>query len=387
VAGEGPLPQLPSSILKAPVEESDLAGKLRAEHQEQADALQREIDRRDEDIAYYQNRLMLMEANNGQLDTLARSLHCELQSVYGSRSWRVTLPLRWSMAKLRSLSALRKKLFAKKLPPPVWPPDVRALETRVDLQTVASPPADAAIGVFLHMYYVELAVEMFACLRNLPDSAAVFISTDSEDKEKLLWSVFRREGLLNKVEIRVFPNRGWDIAPFLVGFADRIPDFPLILRLHSKRSTFISCGVGDIWRRMMYGCLAGSPLRVNAILQAFADDPSLGMAAPPTLDYYANCITIGGNYALMRGLLDPFHIDLAPDTPIDFPAGSMFWCRSEVLTPWLELSFEDFPFTPDSERDGTLAHALERLLFFGCGITNHTWTRLPALEPQFVRQP
>jgi hypothetical protein len=32
------------------------------------------------------------------------------------------------------------------------------------------------------------------------------------------------------------PNRGRDIAPFLVGFRDLIPNYQLVLKLHTKKS-------------------------------------------------------------------------------------------------------------------------------------------------------
>jgi hypothetical protein len=366
LAGASPLPALPSGILKAPIEQSDALRAMR----EERDACRKKLA-----------GMRALRMDNALLREQVQVLQSEVRGLFASRSWRVTAPLRALMGRARAarrlLRAAHRKLFT-----PVWPPDVRALETTVVLKENAPEPT-LPIGVFLHLYYTELAAEMIACLRRLPDTAQVFVSTDSEDKRAQLLTLFRREGFGGRTLIRVFPNKGWDIAPFLVGFADRIPQFPLILRLHSKRSSFIADNVGDKWRQMMFATLAGSRQRVNAVVQAFADNPALGMAAPPVLRRYLDDIVIGTNFIPMRDMLRPFHIDITPNTPIDFPAGSMFWCRSAALAPWLQLGlrFDDFTPTPRSGRDGTRAHALERLFFFGCGITGHAWTRLPALDP------
>ena len=164
----------------------------------------------------------------------------------------------------------------------------------------------------------------------------------------------------------------------MIGFADVIPEYPLILRLHSKCSPQLG-ETGTAWRKMLYKTLAGDRERVNGIVNAFTANPDLGMACPPVLPYYARAVHMGGNYRQMHELLKRFNIDIRPDTPIDFPMGSMFWCRPQVLAPWLscDFSYEDFAPQAEDIRDSSLAHALERLFFFGCGIAGCRWARLP----------
>ena len=391
LAGDGEVPPLPSGILKAPQSESDmvrdLAGQLAA-----AKA----------DIAWYKNwetgaraDLNRLEGRVLHLEEQTARLTAELAGVYASKSWRVTAPLRFLMSLAR-----RARRAEQPVPAPVacdtlpvwdaratagavWPPDVRALQKPLRFDHARSSAAPR-LGVFLHAFYSELAGEMLACLRNIPETSDIFISTDTEEKRADLEALFAANGFGTRTEIRVFPNAGWDIAPFLVGFADAIPRYDLLLRLHSKRSTFIPGNVGDAWRAMLYASLAGSAERVNAVLGAFAADGALGLVCPPNLAHYADSITIGKNFATMRDLLAPHGVTLEPDTPVDFPMGSMFWCRPAVLAPWLEkgFSFEDFAPTDTGIRDGTLAHALERLFFFGCGITGHTWARASVSDRQ-----
>ena len=395
LAGDGPLPLLPSGVIKAPIESSNSLRKvaeerenIRAEavrHQMEADVYKAEFER-------YQRWEKEARGYIAQLEAQKEAVETELDKIYHSRSWRLTRPLRYLMDLARKMKGGNTPVALPapaaepvvELPPAVWPPDVRALERQLTLRDDATADTTAlsqSLGVFLHIYYPYVAGEMLACLRHLPESARIHISTDSDTKRDDLQRLFDKEGFGQRTELRVCPNRGWDIAPFLLGFEDRIPNYSLIVRLHSKRSGFLPEETGAAWRAMLYSSLAGSAGRVNAIMQAFADDPQLGMVCPPQAPHYEGSVDCGANLSQMQKILRAHDILLQPGTPIDFPMGSMFWCRPEVLYPWLNgrFSYDDFaPTSGGGARDGSLAHALERLFFFGCGITGHSWARIQA---------
>ena len=266
-------------------------------------------------------------------------------------------------------------------PEGVWPPDVRVLEIPCNLDNCGQLLPEEKekignVGVFLHIYYENLTEELVQCALCVPEPRRVYISTDTKAKEIHIRKILEFHGM--EAEIRVLPNRGWDIAPFLVGFADRIREHAIILRLHSKRSVQITGDVGTAWRQTLFNILAGSRVRTQGIMRAFAHNQELGMVCPPHAAYWKDCVHFGGNYVRMEQLLSRLGITIRPDLPIDFPMGSMFWCRRLVLEPWLEmqLRFEDFEPTLPESRDQTLAHSMERLFFFGCGVTGHRWARL-----------
>lgn len=371
LAGNAPLPEMPSGILKLPLEQSDRVCYLRSHLEGSWDRIKR-CEAWEKEARGYISQL---EARCEKLQDEKELTERELFKMRASRSWKITAPLRSATAFLRRVFPEQATSRAG----PVWPPDVRALETDLQLDE-SSPQSTLPLGVFLHIYYTDLVEEILACLRNLPGSARIHVSTDTEAKSEALTGFFAGQGFGERVEIRVCPNKGWDLGPFFVGFADVIPRYPLILRLHTKRSTHIPGDVGEEWRKMLFSTLAGNPGRVNAIMRAFENDPALGMVCPPIVDHYAHCLNFGGNYTLMRELLSRNQIRIRPDTPIDFPMGSMFWCRPEVLAPWLSYQFTYYDFSPmaEDERDSSLAHALERLFFFGCGITGFSWARLQA---------
>ena len=67
-----------------------------------------------------------------------------------------------------------------------------------------------------------------------------------------------------------------------------------------------------------------------------------------------------------------------PERPV-FPIGTMFWARTQALQPlWnLALTRNDMPTEPLAY-DGTILHALERMLPATCLATNLSWTTVTA---------
>lgn len=263
-----------------------------------------------------------------------------------------------------------------------WPPDVLALQQAVNLDSVSEQALAAVdcdetpLGVFVHIYYMDILPELLGYLANLPHASHVYVSTDTEDKAASIRE--QLAALFSTVEVRVLPNKGWDIGPFLVGFADVIPNYPLMVRVHAKASAQMAPEIPVKWRTLLYSSLLGSKDRVRRIRALFADQPGMGLICPPPLAEYATANLPGGNVPTMIDLLDQWNIDFRADTCFDFPMGAMFWCRPAVLKPWLDrnFTFDDFTPTDAGSRDGSLAHALERLFLFGCGLAKLHWGRI-----------
>lgn len=265
-----------------------------------------------------------------------------------------------------------------------WPSDVLSLQRGIDLDSVnlnALPETRPPLGVFVHVFYPHLLPEVSEYLSNLPRTAHVYVSTDTESKAEQVRSVLEPLEFA-QLSVRVFPNKGWDIAPFIVGFADEIRKYPIIVRVHAKCSAQIPVETADQWRGMLFSSLLGSEERVRRLEALLSWDTRLGMICPPPVAWYATNVNAAGNLNAMNRLLAPSGITLTQGMAIDFPMGSMFWCRSEVLEPWLRqgLSFDDFDSSDALQRDGSLAHALERVFLFGCGIAGLHWGRVAPVE-------
>ncbi|MEO6927345.1 MAG: rhamnan synthesis F family protein, partial [Rhodanobacter sp.] len=132
-----------------------------------------------------------------------------------------------------------------------------------------------------------------------------------------------------------------------------------VLKLHTKRS--VHRQDGEQWRNDLFQRLA-SPERTTAVLGAFRDRPTLGMAYAEghkqRLDYYW-----GANQDNVRALATRLGIPEPQPEQDSFVAGSMFWIRLAALRPLLDAHLDVSAFEPEAgQMDGTLAHAIERIL-------------------------
>lgn len=228
------------------------------------------------------------------------------------------------------------------------------------------------LAVVLHLFYVEQAASFLEALSAVPVPYTLLITTDTEAKAAQLRKVFEA-GNAVRTELRVVPNRGRDIAPKLFGFAERYEDFDLLLFLHSKASLHAEALLAG-WRDYLLKGLLGSPQVVQSILEAFAQAPELGMLAPPGYPPIRGHLGWCDNFEAARELAEKMGISLTIDSPLDFPAGSMFWARPAALRPLLDagIRLEDFP-EEAGQTDGTLAHAIERLFFYACERAGLRW--------------
>ena len=90
-------------------------------------------------------------------------------------------------------------------------------------------------AVLLHIYNATLASEFRGYLENLDCEFDLFISTTRNEARAAITQVFAGFPR-GAVEVRVFENRGRDIAPKLVGFRDVYDRYEFVLHIHGKES-------------------------------------------------------------------------------------------------------------------------------------------------------
>ena len=213
-----------------------------------------------------------------------------------------------------------------------------------------------------HFHYPELARDLgFRLMRN-SSPVDLFLSTDSHEKAEELRRAFGQHK--GSVSVEVFPNRGRDVGAFLTGFAREIVDggYDVFGHLHGKRSLAAGASLGDTWRDFLWENLVGGEhAMLDLAAAAFAATPELGllMAEDPHL------VAWGANRDIAQDLARRIGISTPLDDAFDFPLGNMFWARPAALRPLLTLGLEwnDWPLEP-ADYDGTIMHALERLLPF-----------------------
>jgi lipopolysaccharide biosynthesis protein len=235
-------------------------------------------------------------------------------------------------------------------------------------------PASPKLAVICHLYYDDLAGEFRDHLRNIPIEFDTFISTDTAEKRAAIEQCFSWWSA-GKLELRLVPNRGRDIAPKLIAFRDVYASYDLCLHLHSKKTEHSA--EAQTWRRFLLDNLLGSAQVVTSVLDAFDRRSDLGMVASSHYPTVRDQIGWGGNFALASPLTQRMGISVTVDRAIDFPSGSMFWARTAALRPLLDLNlaFEDFA-DERGQKDGTLAHTIERLYFFACERAGLRWMKI-----------
>jgi hypothetical protein len=256
--------------------------------------------------------------------------------------------------------------------------DIMAWQMDIDGERRSVPQFQGVIGVFVHLFYEELAEEIAASLRVIPFDYKVYVSTNSKDKRAAIAAAFRRWGI--DPVIKIVPNRGWDIAPFVLGFADEIRSHEICLKLHGKKSHHGVGKFGARWRRYLLSGLVGSRRNVAFIVDSMMSHPELGVAMLHHWRGVArNANIIGQNYQPMRALLRRAALSITPDQRIEFPSGSMFWFRGPALALLLDLELEwvDFYGCRARNFDATIAHGIERCILIFAAKAGFKWAFIP----------
>ncbi|PXA83365.1 hypothetical protein DMC47_43710 [Nostoc sp. 3335mG] len=219
-----------------------------------------------------------------------------------------------------------------------------------------------SVAVHAHMYYADLADEFAAYLGRMPCRFDLYVSTPDEKARAHVTAVFSRISNCANLDVRIVPNIGRDIAPFVVEFGPILAGYDVVCHIQTKKSLYNN-GATDGWREYILDALFRSPGRITFLLRALKQS-QYGIVYPQcffNLPYLAH--TWLANQGLARAWAPRFGVETVPDGYFDFPAGSMFWARGEALRPLLQagLRWEDFP-PEQRQTDGTLAHCIERML-------------------------
>ena len=228
-------------------------------------------------------------------------------------------------------------------------------------QIVAGSPR---IALHLHVFYEELLDEIIERLLANHIRPDLFVSIpEGKSVEECRKKFVNYPGQV--VAIETVPNRGRDIGPFLTAFGARIAEnYDFAGHLHTKKSAeIVKREVIDKWREFLLENLLGSQSSkmMDRILGVMSNTPTIGMVFPDD----PNIVGWVKNKPFAKELAERLGIAELPGN-FSFPVGTMFWARVDALRRFwaLGLDWEDYPEEP-IPRDGTILHALERLLPLG----------------------
>ena len=219
------------------------------------------------------------------------------------------------------------------------------------------PPA--RVAVCLHLFYPELWPLLQAQLRLIPEPWDLWLTVPSFAATTAWHDIVRDQP---RVRFMPLPNRGRDVAPWLRLLRSGVLDgYDAVCKLHGKRSPHMRGG--DAWRDELLQALLGSGGNIAQILALFRARSELAMLGPAASQ---RRLVDAAGWAKNRVTVELLRkrLGLAPlGADASFFAGTMFWFRPVAFDHLRRsrLAPEEFPLEM-GQTEGTLAHALERLL-------------------------
>lgn len=221
------------------------------------------------------------------------------------------------------------------------------------------------IGVHLHLYYEDLLDEFCDYLNHIPEAFDLYISCKKGADHLQIKNRAKQITHVKGIIVKETQNRGRDIAPFYVLFGKDMARYEYVLHIHTKKSLYTG-GEKANWRHeALDGVLKSEEMVAETLRMLRSEEPEVGLVfgemtkmLPPMALHWLRNVPKG------REVLERLHIPFE-NHMFFYPVGSFFWAKTEALRPLfqLRLKYSDF----DEEKgqiDGTLAHALERVIAF-----------------------
>ncbi len=227
------------------------------------------------------------------------------------------------------------------------------------------------IALVMHIHFIDLVEECAMYASSMPSHTDMYITTNTEEKkEKIIEEFGKIEH--GKLDVRVVPNKGRDVGPFLVEFRPYLKDYDYVCHVHDKKAG--QSKPGSIGLSFAYKCFENvlkSKEYVLNVLDVFNKNERAGLLSPPPpnhSDYYFTLgLEWGSNYKNTAELAKKLGINVSikEDKEPIAPLGSFFWARAKALEPLFayEWTYDDFPEEPVAD-DGTILHAVERIYPF-----------------------
>ncbi|MCQ8278948.1 hypothetical protein NFI95_10870 [Acetobacteraceae bacterium KSS8] len=238
------------------------------------------------------------------------------------------------------------------------------------------------LAVMVHAFHPDLFGEICDALRFVPGRYTLLVSITQAAHEAQIRDAVSKHGLPADLVVAVCANRGRNFGPMLVRFRHAIRAHEFVLHLHTKRSLYRFGGL-DAWRTSLLRTLLPAQAVVRGFLQAFEDDPSLGILSPaPAEAVRPWTYSWLRNRDVAKVLFARLGLSGAlPEDGFDFPAGGMFWARTQAIAPLLDHPWrdEDFP-EEQGQTDGTIAHAIERSIILVAAKTGFGFREIDAVQ-------
>ncbi|WP_350006874.1 glycosyltransferase [Vibrio metschnikovii] len=216
-------------------------------------------------------------------------------------------------------------------------------------------------AIVVHIYHWDAWQEIATRLKQQTGEYALYLTLDiasSKDKLQQLKKAFPA------AKIRLLPNKGMDILPFLSLIPELINSgYQQVLKLHTKKGI---TEFGDIWRQNLLDALLSDSHSITNAESAFKSNLTLKLLGPAAFFLSGKKLMLE-NQAMLELLCNSLLDNSLPDEDWGFFAGSMFWSRPQI---WQKLAYwvnkhQDL-FCETYHQDGLLVHAIERYFGLAC---------------------
>lgn len=218
----------------------------------------------------------------------------------------------------------------------------------------------ASIVVLAHVHYPELWPDISDRFARIPMKFDLVVTVTEGTAESVIPGIKRHHP---EAKIVVVSNRGRDWGPTLeVVRAGLVSGYDAVVKVHTKKSEHRVDGSG--WRLELLDAVLASPAHVRQIVALLASDETVGIVAPHR--HIAGPESWGSDRDIVLRLAETLPMPVAEDD-LQFPAGSMFWCRPWLLERLTDFDLSAVPFDVEGgQLDGTTAHAFERMVGVVC---------------------
>jgi lipopolysaccharide biosynthesis protein len=291
-----------------------------------------------------------------------KGAYLEPDQKYGDAFLRVTADalLPYSAARSRAVARTNKPVVITSFLPEVFTPKSKT-------------------AIIIHAFYPDVLDDLLKRLQPC-NGRDIFISVVEENAEHLLAVIARH---VKDACVYVVPNCGRDARPFLhmLKVVNQF-GYESFVKLHTKKSSHTT--VGSEWYAALVPPLVElcRPNRLSQILQAHPNVSLIGTAGL-ILDG-STYMGSSGNIAWLQRLCHELDIRSVPSA-FAFVAGTMFGARLAPFQRLIENDFVGMMFEEElGQRDGTLAHALERLFGLLIAWRSETIASVAMVEDELV---
>lgn len=264
--------------------------------------------------------------------------------------------------------------------------------------------ANMRVALHIHAYHLDIFKQIaLSFVATGLWHCDLFVTTDTDSKRDLICDLVAKLDARNSPAfaartIEVLPNRGRNVFALARTAALHLGSYDYALHIHTKKS-LEGGDYGAAWHADLLYKLCGTPLQMEAI-NTFFEDPNVGVVLPTRYEGIDHFYGWGANYDTANILFQkflplsrlncslasqPLPLSIDRQSLLVFPPGMMFWFRPVAIMPL--LSFVNDPDVYPQEPlapDGTIAHAVERVICHCCELQGYTWKIIDNLEhPRF----